>query len=86
MVDDIVLNFDDLRATPRWRLAELSARTQVLFFTHHRHIIDLAKACLLGDVVFVHERPGARGQVIIPTLEDIPAAGPAGRSSHEMAQ
>ena len=43
VVDDILLNFDDRRATAALAaLAELSRRTQVLFFTHHRHIIDLA--------------------------------------------
>jgi uncharacterized protein YhaN len=61
VVDDILLNFDDLRATAALRaIAELSRRTQVLFFTHHRHIIDLACAHLPHDVVFTHELPGLR--------------------------
>ena len=43
VVDDILLNFDDLRATAALKsLAEFSRQTQVLFFTHHRHIVDLA--------------------------------------------
>ncbi len=41
-------------------LVELSHRTQVLFFTHHRHIIDLANAHLPREDVFVHELPGPR--------------------------
>ena len=77
VVDDILLNFDDLRATAALAaLAELSARTQVLFFTHHRHIIDLAKDHLPRDVVFVHELPGARSQVIIPTPRGLPGRRP----------
>jgi uncharacterized protein YhaN len=61
VVDDILLNFDDLRATAALgALAELSRRTQVLFFTHHRHIIDLARTHLPREVVFVHELPGRR--------------------------
>ncbi|HKI19206.1 MAG TPA: hypothetical protein VKA15_15075, partial [Isosphaeraceae bacterium] len=61
VVDDILLNFDDERATAALReLAGLSRRTQVLFFTHHRHIIDLARAELPDDLVFVHELPEAR--------------------------
>ena len=61
VVDDILLNFDDLRATAALgALAELSRRTQVLFFTHHRHIIDLARTHLPHDVVFTHELPGPR--------------------------
>jgi uncharacterized protein YhaN len=59
IVDDILLNFDDRRATAALAaLADLSRRTQVLFFTHHRHIIDLARTYLPRDVVFVHELPG----------------------------
>jgi uncharacterized protein YhaN len=59
VVDDILLNFDDRRATAALAaLGELSQQTQVLFFTHHRHIIDLARAHLPGNVVYVHELPG----------------------------
>jgi len=61
VVDDILLNFDDRRATAALgALAELSRRTQVLFFTHHRHIIDLAHTHLPPDLVFTHELPGPR--------------------------
>ncbi|GAC1346978.1 MAG: hypothetical protein NVSMB14_09830 [Isosphaeraceae bacterium] len=60
VVDDILLNFDDARATAALRaIAELSRSTQVLFFTHHRHVIDLARASLAEDVVFLHELPAA---------------------------
>lgn len=56
VVDDILLNFDDVRATAALAaLAGLSRQTQVLFFTHHRHIVDLARVHLPPDVVFVHE-------------------------------
>ena len=65
IVDDILLNFDDRRATAALTaLADLSRRTQVLFFTHHRHIIDLAREHLPGDVVFVHELPGPQAPTI----------------------
>jgi uncharacterized protein YhaN len=58
VVDDILLNFDDQRATAALKaLAELSQRTQVLFFTHHRHIVDLACAHLPTKSVFIHELP-----------------------------
>ena len=56
VVDDILLNFDDGRAAAALAaLAGLSRQTQVLFFTHHRHIVDLARAHLPPEVVFVHE-------------------------------
>jgi uncharacterized protein YhaN len=61
VVDDILLNFDNVRATAALAaLADLSRRTQVLFFTHHRHIVDLACAHLPPEVVYVHELPGSR--------------------------
>lgn len=61
VVDDILLNFDDERAAAALReLAELSRRTQVLFFTHHRHIIELAQTYLPNDLVFVHDLPDHR--------------------------
>jgi len=72
VVDDILLNFDDLRATAALgALAELSRQTQVLFFTHHRHIIDLAHAHLPSDLVFTHELPGPRGAEPISLLRHI---------------
>jgi uncharacterized protein YhaN len=58
VADDILLNFDDQRAIAALQaLAELSRRNQVLFFTHHRHIIDLARAHCAAGEVFVHELP-----------------------------
>jgi uncharacterized protein YhaN len=59
VVDDILLNFDDARATAALvALAGLSRRTQVLFFTHHRHLVELAHEHLPREVVFVHELVG----------------------------
>lgn len=58
VVDDILLNFDDRRALAALlALAELSRRTQILFFTHHAHLVDLARNHLPADVAFVHELP-----------------------------
>jgi len=59
IVDDILVNFDDDRSIAALKvLADLSNGTQVLFFTHHRHLVDLAQAHLDSDVLFVHELPG----------------------------
>jgi uncharacterized protein YhaN len=58
VVDDILLNFDDVRALAALQaLAELSRQTQVLFFTHHHHLVELATANLPEEVLFVHELP-----------------------------
>ena len=55
VVDDILVNFDDARATAALRaLAELAGRTQVLFFTHHDHLVDLARAALDPTSIVVH--------------------------------
>lgn len=44
IVDDLLIHFDDTRAAAALEvLSELSERTQVLFFTHHDHLRDLAK-------------------------------------------
>ena len=44
VVDDILIKFDDDRARAALELlVELSRRTQVLFFTHHRHLVKLAE-------------------------------------------
>ncbi|MCY3886023.1 MAG: AAA family ATPase [Gammaproteobacteria bacterium] len=43
VADDLLINFDDERATAGLRvLLELSHHCQVLFFTHHQHLVDLA--------------------------------------------
>lgn len=44
IVDDILLRFDDDRALATLNvLADLSNLTQVLFFTHHQHLLELVK-------------------------------------------
>jgi uncharacterized protein YhaN len=47
LADDLFINFDDERAAAGFKvLAELAAKTQVLFFTHHEHLLEVAKAAL----------------------------------------
>ena len=55
VLDDLLVNFDDARAVAALKaLADLSRRTQVLFFTHHAHLVDLARKALPEGVLFVH--------------------------------
>ncbi len=55
IVDDILVSFDNRRAVETLKiLAELSARTQVIFFAHHEHLLDLAAQCMPGEVLYVH--------------------------------
>lgn len=45
VVDDILLRFDDERSLATLEvLADLSNKTQVLFFTHHKHLLELVKS------------------------------------------
>jgi len=47
VADDLFINFDDDRAAAGFRLlGKLAEKTQVLFFTHHQHLVDIAKATL----------------------------------------
>ncbi len=44
IVDDVLLTSDDTRAAAAFEvLAGLSDRTQVLFFTHHEHLVQIAR-------------------------------------------
>lgn len=56
VVDDILNRFDDARALAALEsLAELSNKTQVIFFTHHAHLVELARARLPKDSLFTHD-------------------------------
>lgn len=47
LADDLFINFDDARAAAGFQvLAELAQQTQVLFFTHHEHLLDVARSAL----------------------------------------
>jgi len=44
LADDLFINYDDARAQAGFSvLAELARTTQVLFFTHHSHLISVAE-------------------------------------------
>jgi uncharacterized protein YhaN len=54
VADDLVVNFDDRRAHAALsELGELSKRTQVLFLTHHEHLIPLVQDAIGQDVNIV---------------------------------
>ncbi len=67
IADDLFVTSDDERVVPGLAaLAELGRTTQVLLFTHHRHVVDAARALPPG-AVRVHELSG---------LPDLAAAEP----------
>ncbi len=54
IADDLFVNFDDVRAAAGFRvLGELAEKTQVVFFTHHRHLVDIARTELGKDASVV---------------------------------
>jgi len=56
VVDDILIGFDDSRTRVCLEvLAELASSTQVLLFTHHRRVIELAKPIDAKAGIFIHE-------------------------------
>ena len=56
VIDDLLVQFDDDRAAATLEvLAELARRTQVLFFTHHGHLCELATATLAANAWRRHE-------------------------------
>jgi uncharacterized protein YhaN len=56
VVDDILIGFDDDRTKVCLEvLAELAAGTQVLVFTHHRRVVELAEVLEAQAGIFTHE-------------------------------
>jgi len=51
IADDLFINFDDQRSSAGLEsLADLATKCQVLFFTHHEHLVQLAKEALPSAV------------------------------------
>ena len=56
IVDDALINFDDKRAGAALDLlATLSEKTQVVFFTHHTHLLELARQRVGPDTLFEYQ-------------------------------
>jgi uncharacterized protein YhaN len=74
VLDDLLINFDDSRARAAIEvLAELGQRTQVLLFTHHDHVCEMACDLLNASCVSVarlsarsHDTPLAVGAAVDP--------------------
>jgi uncharacterized protein YhaN len=56
VIDDILVNFDDSRSEATLKiLAVLSEKTEILFFTHHQHLVPLAESSVPGGLLTVHQ-------------------------------
>jgi uncharacterized protein YhaN len=52
LADDLFINYDDERANAGFKvLAEIAKTTQVLFFTHHRHLLPIARSAVAPSVI-----------------------------------
>jgi uncharacterized protein YhaN len=68
VADDLFINFDDDRSLAGFEvLGEIAKKTQVLFFTHHQHLIDVARRAL-GSSISVTElsQPSSSYQKVPP--------------------
>lgn len=56
IADDILIQFDDPRSAATLKALEvLSRKTQILLFTHHKHVRDWAKQHIDSEVLVLHE-------------------------------
>jgi len=55
IVDDVLVHFDDDRsAAALTGMGRLAEKTQIIFFTHHQHLVYLAKTTLDDKILNVH--------------------------------
>ena len=51
IADDLFVNFHDSRSRAGLAaLGELARKTQVIFLTHHEHLVDVARHCIGGEM------------------------------------
>lgn len=56
LVDDALVNFDNDRARAALKvLGDLGTSIQVIFFTHHQHMVDLAREAVDGQALHIQE-------------------------------
>ncbi|HSO40548.1 MAG TPA: hypothetical protein VLT33_48810, partial [Labilithrix sp.] len=60
VLDDVLIQFDDERSRAALSvIAEVASRMQVLFFTHHARMVDLARSAVPPGALTVHELSAA---------------------------
>lgn len=78
VLDDLFVNFDDERAKAGLSvLVEVAETMQVLFFTHHAHLVELARRTVPADSLHVHVLPSrqeSRNDEARPPADEAPAS------------
>ena len=47
IADDLFIKYSDNRAAPGFRaLGDLATKSQVIYFTHHDHLVDIARGAI----------------------------------------
>lgn len=60
VLDDVFMTSDDTRATHVFQaLAQFAGQGQVLVFTHHQHLVDIAQRTVPPGALRVHQLPNA---------------------------
>ncbi|MDY6989901.1 MAG: AAA family ATPase [Thermodesulfobacteriota bacterium] len=55
IVDDVLVHFDDDRSAAALEtMADLAEKTQIIFFTHHQHLVALAEKSVPEEMLHVH--------------------------------
>lgn len=55
ILDDVLVHFDDARSRAALEeFGKVARATQVILFTHHAHLADLAQEVLAPDILFTH--------------------------------
>ena len=66
VLDDALIHFDDERARAALQvLSELCACTQVLFFTHHKRHVELAREAIAKPRLCEHRLAEERVQLVL---------------------
>ena len=66
VLDDVLIQLDDQRASAALSvLAEVARSMQVLFFTHHARLVDLAQRAVPADELVVHHLGAAPVEAVI---------------------
>jgi uncharacterized protein YhaN len=68
VLDDILVEFDDDRARAALAaLGELAGKTQVILFTHHSRLVELARDAVPEDRLRHHDLDALRARPILET-------------------